>query len=607
MYSNIWNFCKQKYELPEYRERYEVRAVLPILWLEHCVECAMPLCYVTCPLYEARKDKQCLRFKDGIQPITFRKRHLKGAMVSFKRWAKLEAMLPDKLYGVNCDKVARLEAWFNTIAGWAEKLAFSSSWSWHRPSRVIEQLYNRFLMSHVFPMQDSLDGFLAVIYNHEVVDKKVHIEMAALGGRVFFHESLSLSSGWNEFYFSLSDIKLCAGQRSLVRLYFDNQDSGTLTFKYLDFVSINEASTCSTSSVHASKVKCVAWDLDETLWHGIIGDAGSHGVCVRRESVEMVKRFDEMGIIQTVVSKNNYDIAWKKIEEIGLDKYFLCPAINWGRKSRNLVAIAKELNINIDTFAVIDDSLFERMEISNTLPQVRVFDVKELEALINRPEFDIPITVESRKRRESYRIDSIRKNILTSWSGDYDEFLRTCILEMHVFRPSSDKEIDRCLELLQRSNQYNVSRLRRDKIYLETILSSERYQVYCYEVHDKYGNYGIVGFASFESEGPDIYLRDFVMSCRVAQKKVERAFLNHVVEGMATSSCMHITVEKTDRNMPLRDELCGMGFELMEDNNDVLRLRYKKGDMPLANDEIVCVVRGDGNKCIDVITNELQR
>lgn len=592
MYSNIWNFCKLKYELPEYREKYEVRAVLPILWLEHCVECSMPLCYATCSLYEARKDKRCLRFKGGVQPVIFRERPLKGATVSFKRWAKLEAILPDKLYGVDCDKVARLEARFNTIARWAERLAFSSSWSWHRPSRVIEQLFSRFLVSHVFPIQDSLDGFFAVIYNHEVVDKKVHVEMATLGGRVFFHESLLLSFGWNEFYFSLSDIKLCVGQRSLVKLYFDSQDSGTLTFKYLDFVSIKEASARSAFPVPASKVKCVAWDLDETLWNGIIGDAGSHGVCVRSESVEMIKRFDDMGIIQTVVSKNNYDIAWKKIEEIGLDKYFLCPAINWGRKSHNLVAIAKELNINIDTFAVIDDSLFERMEISNTLPQVRVFDVKELVTLMNKPEFDIPITVESRKRRESYKIDSIRKNILTSWSGDYDEFLRSCKLEMNVFRPSSYRETDRCLELLQRSNQYNVSRLRRDKVYLEAILRDERYQVYCYEVHDKYGDYGIVGFASFESEGTNIYLRDFVMSCRVAQKKVERAFLNYVAEDMSPYSCMYITVEKTDRNIPLRDELCGMGFELMEDNNDVLRLRYKKGDMPLVNDGIVCVVRG---------------
>lgn len=590
MYSNIWNYNKQEYKIPEYHSKYEVKAVLPMIWLEHCVECSMPLCYKTCQLFEARLDGRCSRFANGIQPLILRGQKLKGATIQFKRWAKLEAILPYGLYGVDYDKVVRIEEVFNKTSALLENLSslIFRHWHWHRPSRVFESLFERFLIFHKFSMQNPLSGFLAVIYNHEAVEKKVHMEIIQKE-KTIFHKSLTLCLGWNEFYIPISDIALHANTQSLVRLYFDNQDYGTLSFKYLDFVSLKTEINQELRTSPASKIKCVAWDLDNTLWDGIIGDIGPQGVHIKSDSILMIKRFDEMGIIQTIVSKNNFDLAWEKIKEIGIDEYFLYPAINWGRKSQSLLSIAKELNINIDTFAVIDDSSFERMEISKTLPQVRVFDIKELDSLLNRPEFNIPITTESSKRRSSYIIDSKRKNILASWSEDYDAFLKSCDLKMSVFKPFTMEDIDRCLELLQRSNQYNVSRLKRDSEYLKIILNDNPYKSFCYTVKDRYGDYGIVGFASFEIKENDIYIRDFVMSCRVAQKKVERAFLNYVINRFPLRSSIYIIIEKTDRNMPLCNELKKMPFNILEENIKKLSLMYQKGDADFLDEHIIDV------------------
>ena len=136
----------------------------------------------------------------------------------------------------------------------------------------------------------------------------------------------------------------------------------------------------------------------------------------------LIKRLDEMGVIQTITSKNNFDLAWQKIVSLGLGDYFIYPAINWERKSQSMMAIAKELNINIDTFALIDDSAFERDEVRSALPQPRQYDVSEINSILLYPEFDLPITEESKNRRLSYMIEAKRKNILSSWDGDYDAF-----------------------------------------------------------------------------------------------------------------------------------------------------------------------------------------
>src|SRR5438105_10164366 len=152
----------------------------------------------------------------------------------------------------------------------------------------------------------------------------------------------------------------------------------------------------------ADKVKCVAWDLDNTLWEGTLLEDGPDGCRLRPEVRALIERLDERGILQTAVSKNDHDDAWAVVERLGLQDYFLYPAINWGQKSANLKQIAERLNIGIDTFAFVDDSPFERAEVAAALPMVRVYSPEQLAGLLERPELDVPVTEMSRKRRLSY-------------------------------------------------------------------------------------------------------------------------------------------------------------------------------------------------------------
>ncbi len=133
------------------------------------------------------------------------------------------------------------------------------------------------------------------------------------------------------------------------------------------------------------------------------------------------------------------------------------PGINWGQKSENLKTIAANLNINLDTFAVIDDSSFERTEIITALPQVRVYEETRINELLTLPEFDIPVTEEGRNRRKFYQTEQRRNEISQGFSGDYKSFLKSCDFHLNIFIPKTNDQINRCYELIQRTNQLNIS------------------------------------------------------------------------------------------------------------------------------------------------------
>ncbi|MBE6270547.1 MAG: HAD-IIIC family phosphatase [Prevotella ruminicola] len=582
MFSYIWQTGSLK-NVPQGVSKYEITHVLPLIWIEHCVECAAPLCYNTCQMYKARSDGRCVRFEHGVIPYGEL-----GGQLTFRRWAKLQALLPRRMDGIPVVQMEKISNRVNNYGYRAEKMMTGIKWNRHRPSKVIESLGIKYLTGHSFNNDiTSLDGLLVSAYNHEKSVLKGLVEIVE-GEHPVYKHAIALNPGWNETLIPMGEIQIDTAKRNVIRFYLEGDQTGTITFRYLDFITLKSKPSLK-DVIPAKKVKCVAWDLDNTLWRGVIGDTKDGRVEAFPQSKALIEQLDKMGVIQTIVSKNTYEVAWKRVEELQLDKYFLYPAINWGRKSQNMQAIAKELNINIDTFALIDDSVFERNEVKSSLPQVRVYDVTEIDGLLNRPEFDIPITEESAKRRESYQKEAQRKEIRASYGGDYDTFLRDCGMHLEIFTPETEEQKSRCLELLQRSNQYNVSKDKRQADTFNTLFTQPQFQLFAFRVWDKWGDYGIVGFVSVEVEANIRYLRDFVMSCRVAQKKVERAFFNWYVGTMNVGDILDIDVWKTGRNNPLRDELKSMPLEIVADDDNHIHFSYQNNGTEFVNDNILIV------------------
>ena len=341
-------------------------------------------------------------------------------------------------------------------------------------------------------------------------------------------------------------------------------------------------------------MKCVAWDLDNTLWKGVIGDDGAENVHVNPDALNLIKQLDERGILQTIASKNNHDVAWDKIVALGLENMFLYPAINWEQKSQNLKKIADSLNIGIDTFALIDDSAFERAEVTAALHEVRVYDAVDIPALINKAEFDVPVSEESKNRRQSYLNEVKRKKFSANWGGeegDYISFLRACELEMSIFIPIRDVDRMRCLELILRSNQYNISGHRYDENEFSHLLTSPNYKCLAFRVKDRFGDYGIVGFASLQINQQDLILQDFVMSCRVAMKHVERAFFHALIQSTLFHNYERISINvvKTERNNPLREQLLQMPVVIEYEDDSKLQILLRRSAI-FKEEDIVKVV-----------------
>ncbi|MEG0456072.1 MAG: HAD-IIIC family phosphatase, partial [Bacteroides sp.] len=207
----------------------------------------------------------------------------------------------------------------------------------------------------------------------------------------------------------------------------------------------------------ASKVKCVCWDLDNTVWAGTLIESDPATLELRPGVRETIEELDRRGIVQMIVSKNQEEDVLPVLGHLNLDKMFVYKFINWNAKSANILRIAELLNINVDTFAFVDDQPFERAEVHESLPCVRVFSETEVPGLLDAPAFDVPRTSDGSKRRLMYQTEAQRRAVAQGFEGNNIDFIRSCNLEIEIMLPETDVQKMRCYELVQRTNQLNLS------------------------------------------------------------------------------------------------------------------------------------------------------
>jgi FkbH-like protein len=551
----------------------DINGVMLLNWQEHCIECAIPQCYSNCSLYVARADQECARFVYGIvRNPQFSGLMNCGADVRFRRWGKLEANITGQFVSVGRHRLLDLAdhvvtSSVNIVAGLLSPLDRK-----RHLNRALKRL-RQSLLQEAAPRTAPWDTFVAECFSFESTPFRLIVELRQHANSIF-REGLDIRPGANFHCLPISlPVILTDGYRLMV--YPDEDREARLVFTWLDFVSSDTSLILdgavappdpADATKPADKVKCVAWDLDNTLWDGVLIEDGENRIRLRPDAVQLVNEFDKRGILQTIVSKNNHEEAMAILQKNGLAEFFLYPAINWGQKSASIEQIANRLNINIDTFALIDDSPFERSQVSSALPQVRVYSDKPLERLLDEPEFDVPVTMEGAARRLSYVTELERERAQEVFAGNYLDFLRSCALALRLFRPEAPNDVARCLELIQRSNQLNLSARRYDRQEFADLLADKGVLCIAMDCQDKFGKYGIVGFATIDLRGKTPVARDFVLSCRVAEKRVEHTFYRwvwqHLRQQGFTKLRVHLT--KTARNGPLTKVFAELPFTTVD-------------------------------------------
>ncbi|WP_432839331.1 HAD-IIIC family phosphatase [Dactylosporangium sp. CA-092794] len=294
-------------------------------------------------------------------------------------------------------------------------------------------------------------------------------------------------------------------------------------------------------------VKCLVWDLDNTLWHGTLLE--NDELTLVPEAVAALRALDERGILHSVASRNDPGAALAKLEEFGLAGYFLYPQIGWDPKSASIKAIATELNIGIDSLAFIDDQPFEREEVAFSLPEVLCVDSAEVATLVDRPEFTPTfVTADSRRRREMYQADRVRKTAEADFGGVQEAFLEGLEMRFEI-KEATEDDLQRAEELTLRTNQLNTTGYTYSYAELDEFRKLDRYLLLTSTLQDRYGPYGTIGLTLVE-KGDDAWtVKLLLMSCRVMSRGVGTIVINHL-KRLAAAEGVRLLAEfvQTDRN-----------------------------------------------------------
>ena len=276
------------------------------------------------------------------------------------------------------------------------------------------------------------------------------------------------------------------------------------------------------------EVKCIVWDLDNTLWDGILAEPGE--VVLRPGIPELLAELDGRGILHSIASKNNHEDAMGKLKELGVDHYFLYPEIHWNAKSLSIGEIGNKLNIGVDTLLFIDDQPFERDEVASCFPEVETIDAADYAGLLDYPRLKPRfVTQDSGRRRQMY-LEDMRRNVEeTEYKGPKDTFLAS--LGMHfIISRAGVEDLQRAEELTIRTNQLNATGRTYDYKELEAYSRSADHLLLVCELTDKYGSYGKIGLALVEKSSEHWHLRMLLMSCRVMSRSVGSVLLSYIMQ-----------------------------------------------------------------------------
>jgi methoxymalonate biosynthesis protein len=294
-------------------------------------------------------------------------------------------------------------------------------------------------------------------------------------------------------------------------------------------------------------VKCLVWDLDNTLWQGTLLEDPS--VQLSSQIRDVITTLDSRGILQSVASKNDYDLAWQRLEDFGIVEYFVLPKIGWGRKSDSVIEIAGQLNFALSTIAFIDDMPNERAEVTFSAPEVRCYTADQALALPTLSEFSPEVvTVDARRRREMYRASFRREAEKESFTGPDEDFLRSLDLEMHIKR--ADKEdLSRVEELTLRTSQMNATGVHYSDEDLLGLLDDPAHEVLTVTLTDRFGPHGAVGVLLLECHPEVWHLRLLATSCRVVSFGAGAVIIGWLID-QAAQAGLHLAADfrPTERN-----------------------------------------------------------
>lgn len=334
------------------------------------------------------------------------------------------------------------------------------------------------------------------------------------------------------------------------------------------------------------KAKVIVLDADNTLWGGIVGEDGVHGIALGPDYpgnafVAFQRRlldFQQRGFVLALCSKNNPDDLLEVLREhphqLLREHHFAALRVNWEPKPQNLRSLAAELNVGLDSFIFVDDSDHECLAVRTDLPHVEVvktpsrpLDVPYCLDRVGRLEV-LTLTEEDRQKTRLY-VQQRQRRELAEGSSDLRGYLASLDMKMRI-RLDDVTALARLAQLTQKTNQFNLTTRRYSEAEIRVLIEAKDWMVAHFSLADVFGDNGIVGLALIRlgSDGRS-ELDTLLMSCRVIGRKAESAFLDALLRTLQEKGVRHLRAQylPTSKNKLVESFLPDHEFILADDGS----------------------------------------
>ena len=324
-------------------------------------------------------------------------------------------------------------------------------------------------------------------------------------------------------------------------------------------------------------VKCVVWDIDNTLLTGIYLESGDEPPGADPVLAAVLAELGARGILHALASKNPPEAAAHTARVTGWR--FAAAECGWGRKSDALTRIAATLGIAVDALAFVDDDPYERAEVGSALPGVLVLSPEEAAEAAGWPEFSPPvITAEARRRGEMYAERQRRQEAGRAFGGTREEFLESAGTRVTIAAATA-ADVPRLAELAARTRQFNSAAGRAPATedgaagppgegmtqdWFGGLLSAPDCDVVTVRLRDAFGDDGMVGGCVITRDAGTWTVPLLMMSCRAMGRGVIDALLAWLTRQATRAGAgrLRIPCVADGRNVPLRLALAAAGFRV---------------------------------------------
>lgn len=379
---------------------------------------------------------------------------------------------------------------------------------------------------------------------------------------------------------NLDKINYSLGNKSSINLMYYSVSKALYTVNF--FKSYADFVRPFILSANGKSKKIIVFDCDNTLWKGILGEDGFDGIDMSLESqsgaiyleIQLIAlSLKKKGILLALCSKNNADDVDEVLNshpDMKLqDGDIAIKRVNWESKAENLISMASELNIGLDSFVFVDDSSFEVDLIRSQLPEVTTLQVPK--KLHEYPQllrdnlslfYNLSSTEEDGEKTVMYQQQKERSLAQKNFA-DIDTYLSSLELNITLYEDELSL-LARIAQLTQKTNQFNFTTKRYTEANICDFIESNFSTVFAFSVTDKFGDNGITGVLIVDfNEDRDIATIDtFLMSCRIIGRNIEHVFFNYVVNYLKDKSVRKIKAiyTKTKKNSQIESFYIDKGF-----------------------------------------------